>query len=465
MGDVLRGLGEDGGCTSKPDIYLCWAVAHPIWEYHFQLLGELNMGGVKADGGDASVKVMQELTTFEIERNDLVKCLAELEWIERCFLIQFTFTQFLNLCTNRKIVQNVLRARESGKGVLTAPFRLLKSNRLGVILTFAVYKTDLPSNATSSERIQATNGYLGGVFDIESNVEKLLQQLASKQTILVNVYDTTNFSHPISMYGLNVSNDRLQHVSTLNFGDPFRKHEMRCRFKQKPPWPWFAMMISIGILVIALLLGHIINATVNQIAKVEDDYHEMMELKKRAEAADVAKSQFLATVSHEIRTPMNGVLGMLQMLMDTDLDVTQQDYVRTAQGSGRALIFALLLERHFLRLNGLCELSVCKNTGRVYSTLEHLFSRSSGLSLSGHSCARALGVRVCRSLIRRTLLEEHLITAASNCDFGNAAGRMSGRRRDGRRGRPRRQEMSIPDNISAQDKGVGQANVVKPVGQ
>ncbi|KAI8018038.1 Histidine kinase 3 [Camellia lanceoleosa] len=156
-----------------------------------------------------------------------------------------------------KIVQNVLRARESGKGVLTAPFRLLKSNCLGVILTFAVYKTDLPSNATSSERIQATDGYLGGVFDIKSNVEKLLQQLASKQTILVNVYDTTNFSHPISMYGLNVSNDRLQHVSTLNFGDLFRKHEMRCR--------------------------------------------------------------------------------MLQMLMDTDLDVTQQDYVEST-GSGRALV-------------------------------------------------------------------------------------------------------------------------------
>ncbi|XP_028055276.1 probable histidine kinase 3 [Camellia sinensis] len=64
----------------------------------------------------------------------------------------------------------------------------------------------------------------------------------------------------------------------------------------------------------------------------------MMELQKRAEAADVAKSQFLATVSHEIKTPMNGVLGMLQMLTDTDLDVTQQDYVRTAQGSGRALV-------------------------------------------------------------------------------------------------------------------------------
>lgn len=71
--------------------------------------------------------------------------------------------------------------------------------------------------------------YLGGVFDIESLVEKLLHQLASKQTIFVNVYDTTNISEAISMYGSNVSNDGLDRVSTLNFGDPFRKHEMRCR--------------------------------------------------------------------------------------------------------------------------------------------------------------------------------------------------------------------------------------------
>lgn len=55
---------------------------------------------------------------------------------------------------------NVLRARASGKGVLTAPFRLLKSNRLGVILTFAVYKSELPSNATPNERIKATDGYV-----------------------------------------------------------------------------------------------------------------------------------------------------------------------------------------------------------------------------------------------------------------------------------------------------------------
>ncbi|CAI0381264.1 unnamed protein product [Linum tenue] len=244
----------------------------------------------------------------------------------------------LDMLSGKEDRGNVLRARESGKGVLTAPFRLLKTNRLGVILTFAVYKRDLPPDATPRERVEATDGYLGGIFDIESLVEKLLQQLASKQTILVNVYDTTNRSHPISMYGSNVYVDKLEHVSALNFGDPFRDHEMRCRFKQKAPLPWLAITTSVSTLVITLLIGYIGYATMNRMAKVQEEYDEMIELKKRAEAADVAKSQFLATVSHEIRTPMNGVLGMLDMLLYTDLDVTQQDHVRTAQASGKALV-------------------------------------------------------------------------------------------------------------------------------
>ena len=54
--------------------------------------------------------------------------------------------------------ENILRARASGKGVLTSPFKLLKSNHLGVVLTFAVYNTDLPPDATPEQRIEATVG-------------------------------------------------------------------------------------------------------------------------------------------------------------------------------------------------------------------------------------------------------------------------------------------------------------------
>eukprot|EP00250_Pteridium_aquilinum_P034019 c6883_g1_i1 orf=865-1761(+) len=60
---------------------------------------------------------------------------------------------------------NILRARASGKGVLTGPFRLLKSNHLGVVLTFAVYKKEVPPDATDEERTNAAVGYLGGAFD------------------------------------------------------------------------------------------------------------------------------------------------------------------------------------------------------------------------------------------------------------------------------------------------------------
>lgn len=163
----------------------------------------------------------------------------------------------------------------------------------------------------------------------------------------------------------------LKHGSRLDFGDPFRRHEMICgyvlkpvdhflvswsyhiskqetylgfvyRYLQKAPTSWIALTTAFFVFVIGLLVGYMIYGATIHIVRVEDDFHKMQELKVRAEAADVAKSQvliqnlflmkyltaasqflttwilisllmqFLATVSHEIRTPMNGILGILK---------------------------------------------------------------------------------------------------------------------------------------------------------
>ncbi|XP_024359529.1 probable histidine kinase 6 [Physcomitrium patens] len=256
---------------------------------------------------------------------------------------------------------SLTQARDSGNFSLSAPY-VNEGKELWRMGSFLPYygEVDPDTLKTVEARRASCVGYVVTVLSVQEVFGSVVSRfkdpdLDISATAKVNpslglnaYYNCSVDANPceVRFYGNHLKSKGLEAVGVpFSYGSLdielqcWYNHNIRLHvLREMIAWPLLMLAMVVFCTVAVYLVLKKMSAAEIDVDKREKIHAQLRAAKLKAEAADTAKSSFLATVSHEIRTPMNGVIGMTNLLMGTDLSPQQLEYVKIAQASGNALV-------------------------------------------------------------------------------------------------------------------------------